>query len=191
MGADTYLNTLSTASTTTAATKPAQFAFWINAWNAVTVKGIRREYATTSIRNHTAKLVRQHISGFWNEPQLGYGAACLRGMDAIQERIRAGETPPSVVLFLDADYRDHPDYLTSLVAPIFSGTADFVLGSRLLGQREPGAMPWQRIFGNKLACFLMYCLFRIRHTDLGPFRAIRYDSLCDLQMSDRNFGWTI
>jgi glycosyltransferase involved in cell wall biosynthesis len=146
--------------------------------------------------DETAVVASQWGAIVVDEPQRGYGAACLRGMDAIQERVRSGEVAPSVVVFLDADYSDHPDYLTSLVEPIFAGEADFVLGSRLLGsrllgQREPGAMPWQSIFGNKLACWLMHYLFRIRYTDLGPFRAIRYDSLCDLQMSDKNFGWTI
>src|SRR5262249_27703699 len=77
------------------------------------------------------------------------------------------------------------------IAPIFNGRADFVLGSRMLGNREPGAMPPQSVFGNWLACLLMRVLFGARYTDLGPFRAIRYESLQDLQMVDRNFGWTV
>ena len=75
--------------------------------------------------------------------------------------------------------------------PIFDGTADFVLGSRLLGKREPGAMPPQSVFGNRLACALMRVLFGIRYTDLGPFRAIDYRRLTELGMTDRNFGWTV
>jgi hypothetical protein len=96
-----------------------------------------------------------------------------------------------MVVFLDADFSDHPDQLPELVRPIASNKSDFVLGSRLLGQREPGAMPPQSIYGNRLACFLMRWLFGVHYTDLGPFRAIRYRSLCDMKMSDDNFGWTI
>ena len=89
------------------------------------------------------------------EAQRGYGSACLKGLSTIRERIEAGEDEPQIVVFLDADYSDHPQYLTQLVEPIFAGDADFVLGSRILGEREPGAMPMQSIYGNKLACFLM------------------------------------
>lgn len=126
-----------------------------------------------------------------HEPKRGYGAACLRGLAAVRELIEAGEPPPRVVVFLDADYSDHPELLPDLVEPIFSGSADFVLGSRMQGQREPGAMPLQSLLGNRLACFLLRCLFAGRYTDLGPFRAIDYRALCNLGMTDRNFGWTI
>ena len=125
------------------------------------------------------------------EPQRGYGAACLKGLQTIRERTQAGDAPPQIVVFVDADYSDHPNLLPELVRPIISSEYDFVLGSRLLGQREPGAMPPQSVYGNKLACFLMRLLFRAEFTDLSPFRAIDYDSLCRLNMSDENFGWTI
>jgi len=126
-----------------------------------------------------------------SEPQRGYGAACLRGLAAIADLVRGGQPPPQVVVFLDADYSDHPELLPQLVEPILHGQADMVLGSRLLGRREAGAMPPQSVFGNHLACFLMRWLFGARYTDLGPFRAIDYQALCDLEMADRNFGWTI
>jgi glycosyltransferase involved in cell wall biosynthesis len=125
------------------------------------------------------------------EPKRGYGAACLRGLREIQEQIGAGAVPPQILVFLDADYSDHADRLPDLVRPIANDRADFVVGSRLLGEREPGAMPPQSVYGNKFACFLMGWLFAARWTDLGPFRAIDYRSLCELQMSDKNFGWTI
>ena len=125
------------------------------------------------------------------EPQRGYGAACLKGLSAIGELAESCQPPPRVVVFLDADYSDDPCVLPELVQPIFSGTADFVLGSRLLGQRESGAMPPQSVFGNRLACFLMRVLFGTRYTDLGPFRAIDYGRLKELGMTDRNFGWTV
>jgi len=125
------------------------------------------------------------------EPQRGYGAACLRGLAAIDEFVAAGSTPPQVVVFLDADYSDHPERLPELVEPISNGVVEFVLGSRLLGKREPGAMPPQSVFGNWLACTLMRLLFGIHYTDLGPFRAIDYERLKLLGMTDRNFGWTV
>ena len=125
------------------------------------------------------------------ERERGYGAACLRGLSFIADRVRNGCRPPRVVVFVDADYSDHPQLLPRLVEPILEGRFDFVLGSRLLGEREPGAMPPQSLFGNRLACFLMRFLFGGRYTDLGPFRAIDYQALCDLNMVDRNFGWTV
>ena len=126
-----------------------------------------------------------------SEPARGYGAACLRGLAEIEQLVAAGERPPSIVAFLDGDYSDYPERLPDLVTPIVEDRADFVLGSRMLGQREPGAMPPQSVFGNWLACLLMRTLFGTRYTDLGPFRAIRYESLKRLKMTDRNFGWTV
>lgn len=125
------------------------------------------------------------------EPERGYGAACLRGLAAIEESIASGAAAPAVVAFVDGDYSDHPDLLPELAGPILNGTADFVLGSRLLGRREAGALPLQSVLGNRLACFLMRRLFGVRYTDLGPFRAIEYGALRELQMRDRNFGWTV
>jgi glycosyltransferase involved in cell wall biosynthesis len=122
------------------------------------------------------------------EPQRGYGAACLCGLAELAQRT---EGPPDVVVFLDADYSDHPDELPLLVQPILDGQCDMVLGSRLKGRREKGAMPPQSVWGNRLACFLMWLFFGARYTDLGPFRAIRWDCLQRLGMCDRNFGWTV
>jgi hypothetical protein len=109
----------------------------------------------------------------------------------IEERIAAGDPRPRIVVFVDADHSDHAERLPQLVAPIAAGAADFVLGSRLLGEREPGALPFAALFGNRLACFLMRLLFRATYTDLGPFRAIHYDKLCELHMCDTNYGWTV
>ena len=139
----------------------------------------------------TAELAIRQGAVVVAEPRRGYGSACLRGLSEIEQRLAAGEPSPRIVVFLDADYSDHPDLLPQLVAPILDGTADFVLGSRLLGKREPGAMPFVSLFGNRLACFLMRVLFGAKFTDLGPFRAIAYDKLRELAMCDTNFGWTI
>lgn len=125
------------------------------------------------------------------EPRRGYGSACLRGMATIAELVAAGGAAPAIVVFVDADYSDHPNLLPDLVAPIRSGQCQMTLGSRLLGQRERGAMPPQAVYGNRLACFLMRLLFGIRCTDLGPFRAIEYPALLRIGMTDRDFGWTI
>jgi len=142
-------------------------------------------------RDATAEVAARHGASVVPEPNRGYGAACLRGLAAICEFRGEGRPAPDVVTFIDADYSDHPELLPQLVEPIFDGRSDFVLGSRLLGQRERGAMPPQSVYGNRLACLLMRILFRVRYTDLGPFRAISYTRLCELGMSDQNFGWTI
>ena len=125
-----------------------------------------------------------------HEPRRGYGSACLAGLAELEGRAEAGQVP-AVVLFLDADLSDSPELATELVAPILAETHDFVIGSRMLGKREPGAMPPQAVFGNWLSCWLMRLLLGAQFTDLGPFRAIRYESLCALGMTDRDFGWTI
>lgn len=139
----------------------------------------------------TAEVAKAHGATVVYESKRGYGAACLRGLAVIQELAELDESLPGAVVFLDADYSDHPELLPQLVSPIFNGEADFVLGSRLLGKREMGAMPPQSVFGNRLACFLMRKLFGAEYTDLGPFRAIDYASLKMLEMSDQDFGWTI
>ena len=141
--------------------------------------------------DETAHIAKSLGAVIVEQPQRGYGAACLAGMAKIETQVAAGVAPPQIVAFLDADYSDHPECLTDLVRPITSGNFDFVLGSRLLGEREPGAMPPQSYFGNKLACMLMRVLFGGRYTDLGPFRVIRYSALQHLKMADENFGWTI
>jgi hypothetical protein len=139
----------------------------------------------------TARVAAEAGALVVSEPRQGYGSACLRGLGAVRELADAGAPLPRVVVFVDADYSDHPELLPHLAEPVLDGTADFVLGSRLLGKREPGAMPPQSLFGNRLACFLMRLLFGGRYTDLGPFRAIDYQALVGLGMVDRDFGWTV
>ncbi len=118
------------------------------------------------------------------EPRRGYGQACLAGIAAL---------PPEcdVVLFLDADHSDHAEETVLLLEPIARGEADLVVGSRRLGNAEPGALLPQARFGNALACFLMRVLFGHRYTDLGPFRAITKTALQRIGMVDTNFGWTV
>jgi glycosyltransferase involved in cell wall biosynthesis len=119
------------------------------------------------------------------EPTPGYGAACLAALDHLRRN-----DPPEIVVFLDADYSDHPEELPALVAPIVAGRAELVIGSRTLGERQPGALLPQARAGNLVACLLIRLLYRHRYTDLGPFRAIRWPALERIGMGDRDFGWT-
>jgi glycosyltransferase involved in cell wall biosynthesis len=119
------------------------------------------------------------------EEQRGYGAACLRGI----EYARAKQ--PDVVVFLDGDYSDHPDEMPRLIEPIAADEADFVVGSRIRGDAEPGALLPQAQMGNRLACTLMKQIWGAAYTDLGPFRALRFRDLLALDMQDETFGWTI
>ena len=120
------------------------------------------------------------------EPRRGYGSACLAGL----AHIAGAVDPPDLVAFLDADHSDHADELPRLLAPLSSGSADLVIGSRALGTREPGALLPQQRFGNALAAFLIRRLYGVAVTDLGPFRVIRWDALVRLGMRDRDYGWT-
>ncbi len=115
----------------------------------------------------------------------GYGAACLRGL-----RWMAAD-PPEVVVFMDADGADDPDDLDALLAPIAAGRAEMVIGSRARGAAEAGALTPVQRFGNALACNLMRLFFGADFTDLGPFRAVSWPALLQLQMADRDFGWTV
>lgn len=139
----------------------------------------------------TAELARRGGATTLHEPVRGYGSACLCGLGHMEQSIRLGRPGPRVIAFMDADYSDHPELLPDLVEPILSGRAEMVLGSRMIGKREAGAMPPQAVFGNWLACLLMRLLFRTSYTDLGPFRAIDYAALQTLGMCDRGFGWTV
>jgi len=124
-----------------------------------------------------------------DEPNPGYGNACLKGMAYITAL--PVEEQPEIVVFLDGDYSDYPEQLPELVLPIVRKEADFVIGSRALGERERGAMQPQQVFGNWLATTLIKWLYGYQFTDLGPFRAIRWSALQQLGMKDRNYGWTV
>jgi glycosyltransferase involved in cell wall biosynthesis len=121
-----------------------------------------------------------------DEPYQGYGSACLKGIDYLSSKPHK----PDIVVFLDADYSDHPEEMTNLVKPIIEQGFDIVIGSRFLGKRVKGAMPPQQVLGNWLATTLIKLFYRIKFTDLGPFRAIKFNKLLELNIKDRTYGWT-
>jgi glycosyltransferase involved in cell wall biosynthesis len=121
------------------------------------------------------------------EHRKGYGYACLKGMDYVAKN----EKKPDIIVFLDGDYSDYPEQLTALIHPILKNNLDFVVGARVKELRESGSMTMQQVFGNWLATFLMKLFFNAKFTDLGPFRAIKYDKLVGLKMEDKTYGWTV
>ena len=122
-----------------------------------------------------------------SEKRKGYGYACLKGIEYINQLNKK----PEIIVFLDGDYSDYPSELTKITAPIINKNIDFVIGARVPELREKDAVTPQQIFGNWLACSLMKLFFNAKFTDLGPFRAIKYDTLTALNMSDKTYGWTI
>jgi glycosyltransferase involved in cell wall biosynthesis len=122
-----------------------------------------------------------------HERRPGYGYACLKGI----EYARQLPSAPDIVVFIDADYSDHPEEMLQLVQPIINEGIDMVIGSRALGNRERGSMTPQQVFGNWLATRLLKLFYGVTYTDLGPFRAIRYDKLLQIDMQDTTYGWTV
>jgi len=135
--------------------------------------------------DRTAEVARAGGVTVLSEPRRGYGSACLAGIEYLKTKT------PDVVVFLDADYSDHPDELPQVVWPIVIEGYDFVIGSRTKGEAEPGALLWQSRFGNALSTFLIRLLYGFSYSDLGPFRAIRFSRLLELGMTDRTYGWNV
>ena len=135
--------------------------------------------------DETAAIAKNHSATVVQESRKGYGYACLKGMEHL------AKNPPEIVVFLDGDYSDFPEELDQIVAPIQAKTVDFALGARVKTLRESGSLTPKQIFGNGLACLLMGWLYQSRFTDLGPFRAIRWDTLQSLEMNDKTYGWTV
>jgi glycosyltransferase involved in cell wall biosynthesis len=130
----------------------------------------------------TAAIAREMGAKVLREPRRGYGRACLTGLAAVNA--------PDVVVFLDGDYSDRPAEMPILVDPLRAGSADMVIGSRLAG-RTPGALPWHAVFGNRLAAGLIASFSGVHLTDLGPFRAARYDALIALGLQEATYGWPV
>lgn len=122
-----------------------------------------------------------------HEERPGYGYACLKGIEYIKQL----QPVPDIVVFIDADYSDHPEEMPLLLQPIINDGIDMVIGSRALGKKEKGSMTVPQVVGNWLATRLLKIIYKIRYTDLGPFRAIRYDKLLEINMQDTTYGWTV
>lgn len=133
----------------------------------------------------TAEVAEEKGATVLYESFQGYGASCLRGIKYLEGKNF------EVVVFLDGDYSDYPEEMEYLTEPIEKNKKDFVVGSRVLGKREKGALPFQSQIGSLIAGFLINLFWRIKYTDLGPFRAIRYDKLIEMNMEDKWYGWTV
>jgi glycosyltransferase involved in cell wall biosynthesis len=141
--------------------------------------------ADNGSRDRTAEVATAAGAVVVPAPRRGYGSACLAGLAWLR-----ANRPPDAVVFLDADLADDARELPSLLAPLVAGEADMVIGSRVLGRRERGALLPQARAGNLVACTMIRALYGHRYTDLGPFRAIRWSALERLGMRDPDFGWT-
>lgn len=148
-----------------------------------------REIVVVDNRSTDQTAIRAQEAGATvvHEALPAYGRACLRGMDYVKSLA----TPPDIIVFLDGDHSDYPEELPDLVRPILEQNYDMVIGSRALGKRESGSMTPQQVFGNWLATFLLRLLYGVQYTDLGPFRAIKWDKLLALDMQDKTYGWTV
>jgi glycosyltransferase involved in cell wall biosynthesis len=134
-------------------------------------------------KDRTADVALSAGAKVLNEPRPGYGSACLTGIANLDN--------PDVVVFLDGDYSDYPSEMALLVDPVVHGSSELVIGSRVLGRAEKGALSPQARFGNWLACKLIRLFWKVRFTDLGPFRAIHFSTLNRLGMRDPDYGWTV
>jgi glycosyltransferase involved in cell wall biosynthesis len=152
-------------------------------------KGIVEEIivVNNASTDDTEKIAASAGARVLKEPIPGYGRACLKGIDYLK-KLKAA---PDIVVFLDADHSDYPEEIDELIKPIIEDRADLVIGSRALGGKEKGSMTPQQIFGNWLATRLLKWIYKVKFTDLGPFRAIRFSTLLELNMEDKTYGWTV
>ena len=135
--------------------------------------------------DNTVEIARKAGAIVLDEPRKGYGWACLKGI----EKCKTLKT--DIIVFLDGDYSDYPEEIALVIAPIIEQDMDMVIGSRVLGVRERGSLMPQQIFGNWLATKLIRLFYHAKFTDLGPFRAMKFESLEKLKMADKTYGWTI
>jgi len=137
--------------------------------------------------DNTRTIAKQAGATVIDEPVQGYGRACLKGIQYVKERFENTD----IIVFLDADYSDYPEELTTLVQPIMEEGKDLVIGSRKLGKKSKKSMTPQQVFGNWLATKLIKLFYGVKFTDLGPFRAIKWEKLVALNMADQTYGWTV
>ena len=137
--------------------------------------------------DNTENVAHAHGATVVNQPLPGYGNACLKGIEYLKNKTQK----PDIVVFIDGDYSDFPAEMPNVFLPIIEKNYDMVIGSRTLGNNEKGSITPQQIFGNWLATTLVRWIYGYRFTDLGPFRAIRWDKLMAIDMVDKNYGWTV
>ena len=137
--------------------------------------------------DNTVEIAKKAGVTVLEENKQGYGSACLKGIGYINKQ----KVKQSIIVFIDGDYSDYPEKLPYLIQPIVKENYDLVIGSRTLGKRQKGAMTLPQIFGNWIATHLLFFLYRIKFTDLGPFRAIKLQKLNELKMCDTDYGWTV
>lgn len=152
-------------------------------------RGLVREVVVcnNASSDRTAQVAQLSGATVLEVSEMGYGNACLQGIDYL----KAKAEQPDILVFIDADYSDYPEEMPQLIHPIVEENMDMVIGSRVLGDMERGAMMPQQIFGNWLATNLIRMFYSYHFTDLGPFRAIKFQKLLELNMEDRDFGWTV
>ena len=134
--------------------------------------------------DHTAERAREAGAKVVNEPNRGYGRACAAGVRSVSPQCE-------IIVFLDGDGSDCPEFIPQMIEPIIAGTHDFVIGSRARGKREPGSMNFQQLFAGRLAGTLVFLLYGVRYTDMCPFRAIRPQVLARLGMREQTYGWNL
>ncbi len=170
----------------------------IPAWNEeLSIGNVVRDIDRTVVRHvfvvdnnskdKTAEVAREAGATVVTETHQGYGAACLKGIAAAN----GVDVAADIIVFMDADYSDYAEEMNSLLDPILKGDADMVIGSRARGSRERQSMTMPQVFGNWLATRMIRLFYGFTYTDLGPYRAIRLESLNALGMRDRDFGWTV
>ncbi|MBC7743802.1 MAG: glycosyltransferase family 2 protein [Flavobacterium sp.] len=137
--------------------------------------------------DQTAQVVLNAGATLLSEPKKGYGRACLKGIEYLKGKVSNWD----VIVFLDGDYSDFPQEMPLLIQPILTGNAELVIGSRVSRNRQPGSMLPQQVFGNWLATRLIKAFFNVRFSDLGPFRAIKWEALEKINMQDKTYGWTV
>jgi glycosyltransferase involved in cell wall biosynthesis len=137
--------------------------------------------------DNTGDFAKEKGATVLRENRKGYGYSCLKGMDYISNKAKKND----IIVFLDGDYSDFPAEIELLISPIMSSGFDMVIGSRVLGERQKGSMLFQQIAGNWLATTLIKLFYNAHFTDLGPFRAITWNALQQINMKDKTFGWTV